>query len=75
MVVGGIDASGMRLSSTEIMVHGIDTREMKWKNLPHAKLPHRFPLSGIRAVNYRNTIFAFGKIDRIKSYLNNLTCK
>ena len=74
MVVGGIDASGRKLRSTEIMVHGIDTREMKWKNLPHA-LPYRYEMSGIRAVNYRNTIFAFGKIDRIKSYLYNPTCK
>ena len=39
------------------MYHDIDTVEMKWITV--AQLPYK--LSGVKAVNYNNQIFAFGK--------------
>ena len=60
MVVGGDGQSGDPIGSTEIMKHDLDTVEMKWKIVD--SLPNNYKLSGLRAVNYRNTIFVFGKI-------------
>ena len=54
------------IGSTEIMVFNPDTAghiEMKW--MIRSPLPYNYKLTGLRAVHYRDAIYAFGKIDLV----------
>ena len=58
--MGGLDAEGNELSSTEQLTRRNET-EKKWEEIPTLEL--KLPLSSLRAVEFNNTIYLTGEIE------------